>query len=134
VSADQQAAMRMVRLSGQQGVPVITVDDNVVIGFDRRRLEQLLSQASTPRIHLGAVVADAKPRANIEGAYVGRIKKDSVAAKAGLQPGDVIVALGGQSVRTATDLECAAATLMRGARVALAFIRSGQRSVVELVL
>ena len=124
--------MRMVRLSGQQGVPVITVDDNVVIGFDRRRLEQLLSQAPKPGIHLGAAVADARPRVDLDGAYVGRVKRGSAAAKAGLQPGDVITALGGQSVRTAEDLERIAATLKPGARVAAAYIRAGQRSVMVL--
>lgn len=134
MGADQQAAMRMVRLSGQQGVPVIVVDENVVVGFDRRRLEQLLSQAPTPGIQLGAAVADARPRANVDGAYVGRVKRGSSSAEAGLQPGDVIVALGGQDVRTAMDLERIAATLKPKTRVPLAFLRAGQRSVVELAI
>ncbi len=35
--------MEMVKKSGQMGVPVITVDDEVVVGFDRARLEGLLA-------------------------------------------------------------------------------------------
>ncbi|NIV28655.1 MAG: NrdH-redoxin, partial [Anaerolineae bacterium] len=37
VAADRRAATEMVRLSGQQGVPVITVDGQVVVGFDQPR-------------------------------------------------------------------------------------------------
>lgn len=43
VSASKEAAEEMVNLSGQMGVPVIAVDDNVIVGFDRDRLEELLS-------------------------------------------------------------------------------------------
>ncbi len=32
----------MVKKSGQMGVPVITVDDEVVVGFNRARLDELL--------------------------------------------------------------------------------------------
>ncbi len=42
VSADYQAAMEMVRKTGQQGVPVIEVDGEFVIGFDKARLDALL--------------------------------------------------------------------------------------------
>ncbi len=40
---DRTKAMEMVKKSGQMGVPVITVDDAVVVGFDRARLEGLLA-------------------------------------------------------------------------------------------
>jgi hypothetical protein len=36
-------AMEMVAKSKQMGVPVITVDDQVVVGFDQRKLDQLLA-------------------------------------------------------------------------------------------
>jgi len=42
VAVDVQARKRMVDQSGQLGVPVIAVNGDVVIGFDRKRLEQLL--------------------------------------------------------------------------------------------
>lgn len=42
VSSDYQAAMEMVRKTGQQGVPVIEIDGEFVIGFDKARLEALL--------------------------------------------------------------------------------------------
>lgn len=42
VSTDQVAADEMVKKSGQMGVPVIDVDGNVVVGFDKAGLTQLL--------------------------------------------------------------------------------------------
>ncbi len=42
VAADQSAAQEMIQKSGQMGVPVISVDDNIVIGFDPMKLSQLL--------------------------------------------------------------------------------------------
>jgi len=45
VSSDEARLQEMVNASGQMGVPVIVVDGNVVVGFDREELEQLLPNA-----------------------------------------------------------------------------------------
>lgn len=42
VSRDAQAARDMVRISGQQGVPVIQIDGRPVVGFDRAKIDRLL--------------------------------------------------------------------------------------------
>ncbi len=42
VATDLAAREEMVNKSHQLGVPVIDVDNNIVIGFDQRTLEQLL--------------------------------------------------------------------------------------------
>jgi glutaredoxin 3 len=42
VSQDQEAAMYMVEKSGQNGVPVIEIGDEFVVGFDRERIIKLL--------------------------------------------------------------------------------------------
>ena len=39
---DAEAREELVRRTGQMTVPVILVDDEVVVGFDRGRLERLL--------------------------------------------------------------------------------------------
>jgi glutaredoxin 3 len=44
VSADPAKAMEMIKKSGQRGVPVIDIDGNIVIGFDRERIDELLNQ------------------------------------------------------------------------------------------
>jgi glutaredoxin-like YruB-family protein len=42
VGADQKAAVAMISKSGQMGVPQLWIDDEVVVGFDQRRINQLL--------------------------------------------------------------------------------------------
>ncbi len=42
VGTDTEKRAEMVEKSGQLGVPVITVDSEVVVGFDKGRLEELL--------------------------------------------------------------------------------------------
>jgi glutaredoxin 3 len=129
VAADRKAAMEMVRLSGQQGVPVISVDGQVVVGFNQPRLMQLLKRAK-PK--LGAAVADASSQARkntnlpVSGAYVGRVQSGSPAERAGLRRGDVITALGGQSIIVAEDVERLVSQMPRGRDVALSYIRAGR--------
>ncbi len=124
----------MIRLSGQQGVPVITIDDEVVVGFDQRRLEEILARESAGKPKLGAAVADAAARLQVDGAYVGRVKPESPAARVGLKPGDVIVEIGGQPVRSAEDVERIAQSLRMGERVRLVYLRHGQVLKADLVL
>jgi len=113
---------------------VITVDDQVVVGFDRRRLEELLAQKAQDRPRLGAAVADAEPRLQVDGAYIGRVKANSPAAGAGLRSGDVIVELNRQPVHTAADVERVVGGLQRGDRVRLMYLRHGQVMQGELTL
>jgi glutaredoxin-like YruB-family protein len=43
VADDQKKAEEMVEKSGQMGVPVILIGDEVVVGFDKERINQLLN-------------------------------------------------------------------------------------------
>jgi len=43
VSRDQKAAEEMVKRSGQQGVPQTVIAGQVVVGFDKARIDQLLN-------------------------------------------------------------------------------------------
>jgi glutaredoxin 3 len=42
VSADNDKLQQMVEKSGQMGVPVIEIDDQVVVGFDEGRVKEML--------------------------------------------------------------------------------------------
>jgi glutaredoxin-like YruB-family protein len=42
VAEDLDARQEMIDLSGQMGVPVIKVDNEIIVGFNREKLEQLL--------------------------------------------------------------------------------------------
>ena len=43
VAADRDAAKEMIQKSGQMGVPVITIDDEIIVGFNQALLDKLLS-------------------------------------------------------------------------------------------
>jgi len=42
VSQDQQAAKEMVEKSGQMGVPVADINGDIVVGFNREKIKELL--------------------------------------------------------------------------------------------
>ncbi len=43
VSADHEKAQEMIHKSGQMGVPVIEIGEDVVVGFDKAKLKELLN-------------------------------------------------------------------------------------------
>ena len=132
VEQDRKAAMEMVRISKQQGVPVIAIDGQIVIGFDQPRLRQLLDQAAQARPKLGASVADAASQAKkhpgipAAGAYVGKVKSGSPAEQVGLRPGDVITALSGQPVQRADDVQRLLSAMPSDRAISLTYVRDGE--------
>jgi len=132
VSRDQAAAAEMVRLSGQRGVPVSLIDDNVVVGFNRPAIDQFLAQRQGRPVQLGVSIAKASRIATQQGlslppgAYVGRVRNSSPAAAAGLRAGDVIVELAGLPIQGDEDVHRVLARYQRGQSVELVFWREGQ--------
>jgi glutaredoxin-like YruB-family protein len=132
VSRDPQAAAKMVQLSGQRGVPVVLIDGQVVVGFNRPLIDRLLDQRPTRPPRLGAAIADAgriaakKGLQLAGGAYVGRVVPGSAADASGLRPGDVIVQMAGQAVRTDQDVDRIMASVRRDQALDLLAWRNGQ--------
>ncbi|NLT73634.1 MAG: PDZ domain-containing protein [Chloroflexi bacterium] len=125
VTQEPGAAEEMVRLSGQQGVPVTVAGAEVIVGYDRPRLDSALAALERPR--LGAAVADATRSAHgAEGAYIGRVRPGGVAERAGLRAGDVIVSLADHQVNGAIGLEQLVARVRPGGRLAVEYLRDGQ--------
>ena len=44
VAEDRDKAKEMIQKSGQMSVPVIVVDDEVIVGFNQGKLDELLSK------------------------------------------------------------------------------------------
>ena len=42
VGADEKAREEMIEKSGQMGVPVVEIDQQIIIGFDRKKIVELL--------------------------------------------------------------------------------------------
>lgn len=140
VSTDSLAAQEMVKLTGQNGVPVTVIDSQTVVGFDQPRLEGLLAEAqpNTP-LKFGAAVADVGKSGKKDipinfGAYVGRIKPGSIAEKAGLAVGDVIIQLNNQGVSRGTHLELLIAKIKQGDKLSIVFIRGNAVITAEVTI
>jgi glutaredoxin-like YruB-family protein len=136
VSIDRAAAMEMVRRSGQQGVPVITTNAEVIVGFDQVRLAKIAKEFSGPkRPPLGLLAADAesylarhpeiaaKFPPGTKGVYVGDIRPGSVAEKSAVQRGDIVAAVAGKRVRNMTDLDRIIDTISAGQTVTVRVVR-----------
>jgi glutaredoxin 3 len=44
VSSDREAAMAMVKKTGQMGVPVVNIGEIYIVGFDQARIDEELSK------------------------------------------------------------------------------------------
>jgi len=132
VSIDQAAAQELVNKTGRTAVPVTVIDDQTVVGFDRMKLDQIIGLAQmreNKKPAFGASVADAgKDRGTAPGAYVGKVSHGSAAEGVGLEPGDVITELNGQSITNADDLEDALSKLDKGSSISVGFVR-GDRAI-----
>ena len=42
VSSDQEALEEMIRISGQMGVPVLDIEGEIIVGFDKERIKEAL--------------------------------------------------------------------------------------------
>ena len=130
----------MVRLTGQLGVPVTVVNGQVVIGFNRPLLEQLLAGGGGPRPHLGVKVADASKVAPkeggvpISGALVGSVAPGSLGERAGMRSDDIITEFNLRPIRGADDLQRALAELRLGSRATIVFLRGQETLRAEIVV
>jgi len=140
VAADPAAAQELQRLTGQRAVPVIQLDGQVVVGFDRRALDRLLGAGQANRPSLGLSVADAsritmkQGGVPVFGAYVGRVRPGSPADRMGIKEGDIITEMNIRPVRNAADVEQAIAALQPGNRVTMVLQRGGREFKTEATL
>ncbi len=145
VAKDYTAAMEMIRLSGQQGVPVTVADGEVILGFDQQKFAKLADKFSGPkRPPLGILAADAEEYlakhpdkaeqvpSGTKGVYVGKIRPKTVASRAALKPGDVITSFAGKRVRNMAGLDQMVETLKAGDQATAKFIRDGETQSVVL--
>jgi S1-C subfamily serine protease len=142
VSRDQSAAQEMVNLTGQMGVPVVVIDGEAVVGFDRQRIVELVEagKKAPQQVRLGLKIADAQKVAPttgavaISGAVIGEVSPDALGQKAGLQVGDIVTRVNRQPITGAADMQHALTGIKPGGIVAIEFMRGGQPRKSEIVI
>src|SRR5512137_592830 len=71
VGEDSNAAKKMIEISGQRGVPVIVVDDEVIVGFDSTRLSELFNENAPVEMY-DILIVGAGPAGLTAGVYCSR--------------------------------------------------------------
>jgi alkyl hydroperoxide reductase subunit F len=71
VGEDREAAKRMIEISGQYGVPVTTVGDEVIVGFDPARFNELFEAVKAEEVY-DVLIVGAGPAGLTAGVYCAR--------------------------------------------------------------
>ena len=116
---------------------------NIGIGFAipvnmaRSVTDQLIKYGSVKRGQLGVTIAPVTPDiaqalgiASNGGALITQVAKESAAARAGLQAGDVVTALNNRKMKSAAELRNAIGLLRVGDKVQIALLREGKARTV----
>jgi serine protease Do len=121
---------------GNQGVGFA-----IPINMARNVMEQIVDHGKVIRGHLGVAIQSVNPDlakafglAQGGGALVADVTPGSPAAKAGIERGDIILALNGQPVNEPDDLSVRIAETAPGTTVHLKISRNGQTRDVAVVL
>lgn len=138
ISDNPVAAQELARRSGQLGVPVTFIDNEMIIGFDQPRLEETLARMpKAEKPSFGASIADASKvtaqqgKSITIGAYIGAVRPGSIAEKIGIKAGDIITSINSQRITRANDMEMALARLQTGSRLDVNFSRGLEMKHVE---
>ena len=114
---------------------------NVGIGFavpsnmSRRVMDQIVKHGHVQRARIGVSIKDlavAAPAEIIEGAVIADVSRGSPAEQVGIQKGDIIVAAGGASIRSAAQLRNKISLTPVGERLQLTLRRKGAVSEVSV--
>jgi len=102
---------------------------------------QLVQHGSVQRGRIGVGIQElSQPLAESfglqspTGALVGSVDKSGPAAKAGVQPGDVILAMNGKPIERSSELPPRVADLKPGSKASLELWRNGAKKQVELTV
>jgi serine protease Do len=136
---------------GNSGGPLLNMDGEVIginvairagankIGFAipidaaRAAVARMLSVERTGSLYHGAITRDHKA-GSLRELLIQAVKPNSPAATAGLQPGDVVLKVGGTAVVDSADFERALLDRRANETLPLVVIRSGKEESLDLTL
>lgn len=103
-------------------------DSLVKHGEVRRGLLGVTTQDLTPDL------INAFNLANKNGAAISRIETNSPAAKAGLEPGDIITTINGKEIKGSAEIRNIIGLMQVGDKVDIEYIRSGEKNQVTAII
>ena len=113
----------------------------IPINMARPAMEQIVEHGKVIRGYLGVNIqgvdediAKAFHLQQTGGALVGGVEPNSPAAKAGVQRGDIVLALNGQKITSPDDLSIRISEMAPGAQATLQVFRDGQTRDFQVVL
>jgi putative serine protease PepD len=121
------SAIATLGAGGQSGS--IGLGFSIPVDQARAIATQLADSGTATHARLGVSVQDAE-----DGAGIGTVEDGSAAAEAGLQPGDVIIAVGDRAVDSADSLIAAIRSYRPGDEVTLTYRRGGGESTATATL
>ena len=147
---------------GNSGGPLVNIDGHVVgvntailsrtggsvgVGFAipvnmaKGIIAQLVKSGKVTRGWLGVMIQDLAPEVaekfglkKTEGALVTRVVEKTPAAKAGFEPGDVIIKYGGQKVENVAKLRHRVAATRPGSSVKVVVLRKGKEKTLTVAI
>lgn len=121
---------------GNQGVGFA-----VPVDMARHVMDQIVKTGKVTRGYLGVMIQEVTPDlakafglSSAEGALVGDVTPDSPGAKAGLQKGDVIMAMDGQPISDFQELRLRVSESAPGQAVKLQIVRNGEKREITATL
>jgi serine protease Do len=121
---------------GNQGVGFA-----VPVDMARHVMDQIVKTGKVTRGYLGVMIQEVTPDlakafglSSAEGALVGDVTPDSPGAKAGLQKGDVIMAIDGQPISDFQELRLRVSESAPGQAVKLQIVRNGEKREITATL
>jgi serine protease Do len=112
----------------------------VPINMARHDMDQILAHGKVDRGYLGILPQDVTPamarafRTNVTGALVGDVTANSPASRAGLQQGDIILAVNGETINDANQLRLKIGVMNPNSKVDLKVLRDGKTMQIAVQL
>lgn len=112
----------------------------VPINMARHDMDEILAHGKVERGYLGILPQDVTPamarafNAKVTGALIGDVTKDSPAAKAGLQQGDIILSVNGEAINDANQLRLKIGLMSPNSRIDLKVVRDGRTMEIPVTI
>ncbi|MGP1930800.1 MAG: PDZ domain-containing protein, partial [Arsenophonus sp. ET-DL12-MAG3] len=120
---------------------------NIGIGFAipsnmaKSLSDQIIKYGEVKRVLLGIkgteMTSDIAKALNIDaqkGAFVSEVIPNSIAAKAGIQPGDVLVSINNKYINSFAELRAKIGTSEIGKKISIGLLRKGKQKEVNVIL